>query len=81
MYSLTSSGFHPSPNYIELPTFTSYDVLADMANVSKSLVSLVCKALREDGMLVSSQKPWAIIDVKKFVMLLEQEEIPINAAK
>ncbi|EUJ23132.1 hypothetical protein PGRAN_09376 [Listeria grandensis FSL F6-0971] len=72
-------GFHAKPNSIELPMFVNYVLLADMANVSKSLVTLVCKSLREDGILVSSKRPWTIIDVKRFMELMAQEKIPIDA--
>ncbi|MBC1935824.1 Crp/Fnr family transcriptional regulator [Listeria grandensis] len=79
IYRLMYDGFHAKPNSIELPMFVNYVLLADMANVSKSLVTLVCKSLREDGILVSSKRPWTIIDVKRFMELMAQEKIPIDA--
>lgn len=78
---LMNIGFHSSPNCIELPRFINHVVLADMSNVSKSLVTSVLQPLKEARILVSSEKPWMVIDVKEMQELMIREEIPINAVK
>ncbi|MBA3925699.1 Crp/Fnr family transcriptional regulator [Listeria rustica] len=78
---LMDMGFHVNSNCIELPDFINYVVLADMSNVSKSLVASVLQILKTEGILISSEKPWIITNVKKFQELMVQEEIPIDAVK
>ncbi|MBC1332791.1 Crp/Fnr family transcriptional regulator [Listeria booriae] len=77
---LIEIGFRQSKNSVELPEFVTHDVLATMANVSKSLVLSVVKFLRESEMLASNKKPWVILDLNRYMLLMAEERIPTKSA-
>ncbi|MBC2160164.1 Crp/Fnr family transcriptional regulator [Listeria booriae] len=80
LMTLIEMGFRNSKNSVELPGFVTHDVLATMANVSKSLVLSVVRFLRDSEILASNKKPWVILDLNKFMYIMVEERIPTNSA-
>ncbi|CAM4106803.1 Crp/Fnr family transcriptional regulator [Listeria booriae] len=64
------AGIRTKPNEAQLPAVLTYDLLADFSYTSKTYTSDVLKKLREEGILVSSKKPWIITDIKRLRDLL-----------
>ncbi|MBC1230326.1 Crp/Fnr family transcriptional regulator [Listeria booriae] len=75
---LIELGFRHSKNSVKLPDFVTHDVLATMANVSKSLVLTVVKFLRDSEILASNKKPWVILDLSELMYIMAEERIPTN---
>ncbi|MBA3927681.1 Crp/Fnr family transcriptional regulator [Listeria rustica] len=66
-------GIRIAENQIELPSFLTYDLLAEFSGTSKGYTSTVLGELRDKGILLSSKKPWIITDVAWLDGILEVE--------
>ncbi|MBC1575034.1 Crp/Fnr family transcriptional regulator [Listeria booriae] len=67
------AGIKVADNQIELPSFLTYDLLAEFAGTSKGYTSTVLGELRDKGVLISSKKPWIITDLAWLKNILELE--------
>ncbi|MBC1514155.1 Crp/Fnr family transcriptional regulator [Listeria booriae] len=70
---LANFGMHVSANRVDLPSFITYNMVAELAGTSKSFATLTLKNLRDKGILDSSKRPWVIED-----MLFLQEALNIS---
>ncbi|MBC1792495.1 Crp/Fnr family transcriptional regulator [Listeria booriae] len=66
-------GIKVADNQVELPTFITYDLLAEFAGISKGYTSTVLGELRDNGVLISSKKPWVITDLTWLNNILKLE--------
>ncbi|WP_077912537.1 Crp/Fnr family transcriptional regulator [Paenilisteria weihenstephanensis] len=64
------AGIRTKPNEAQLPAFLNYEMLAELSYTSKTYTSDVLKRLREEGILISSKKPWIVTDIKRLRELL-----------
>ncbi|MBC1562468.1 Crp/Fnr family transcriptional regulator [Listeria booriae] len=73
---LANFGMHVSANRVDLPSFVTYNIVAELAGTSKSFATLTLKKLRDKRILDSSKRPWVIEDMSFLQDTLNISDIP-----